>query len=46
MEIEGARMEVEMESKKIRLINNVKTKMEPQKLAQRNKANKSARVGG
>lgn len=46
MEIEGSRMEVEMESKKIRLINNVKTKVEPEKLAQRNKANKGARVGG
>ena len=46
MEIEGSRMEVEMESKKIRLINNVKTKMEPEKLAKKNKANGSQRVGG
>jgi LPS export ABC transporter protein LptC len=45
MALEGARMEVEMESKKIRLINNVKTKLEPEKLAKKNKGG-SARVGG
>jgi len=46
MELEGARMEVEMETKKIRLITNVKTKMEPEKLAKKNKGNSSQRVGG
>ncbi len=46
MELEGSRMEVEMESKKIRLIANVKTKMEPEKLAKKNKSNGSQRVGG
>ena len=46
MELEGARMEVEMESKKVRLINNVKTKMEPEKLAKKNKGSGSGRVGG
>ena len=46
MELEGSRMEVEMEAKKIRLITNVKTKMEPEKLAKKNKGNGSQRVGG
>ena len=46
MQLEGSRMEVEMESKKIRLIDNVRTKMEPEKLAKKNKGNGSQRVGG
>jgi LPS export ABC transporter protein LptC len=46
MELEGSRMEVEMEAKKIRLITNVKTKMEPEKLANKNKGNGRQRVGG
>ena len=46
MQLEGSRMEVEMESKKIRLIENVKTKMEPEKLAKKNKGNRSQRIGG
>jgi len=44
--LEGSRMEVEMETKKIRLINNVKTKVEPEKLAKKHKANGSGRIGG
>ncbi|MBM2803567.1 MAG: export transporter periplasmic protein LptC [Deltaproteobacteria bacterium] len=39
MELEGSRMEIEMEDKKIRLLQNVKTKIEPDKLA--NKRNKN-----
>jgi LPS export ABC transporter protein LptC len=46
MQLEGSRMEVEMESKKIRLIDNVKTKMEPEKLAKKNKGNGNQRIGG
>ena len=46
MELEGSRMEVEMEAKKIRLITNVKTKMEPEKLAKKNRGNERQRVGG
>ena len=46
MELEGSRMEVEMEAKKIRLITNVKTKMEPEKLANKNKGSGRQRVGG
>ena len=42
LEIEGASMEVELEGKKIRLLNNVKTKIEPDKLAK--KKNKTAAV--
>lgn len=47
LELEGASMEVELETQKIRLVNNVKTKIEPEKMA--NKKNKPApaqRIGG
>jgi LPS export ABC transporter protein LptC len=35
LEVEGSRMEVELEVKKVRLIQNVKTKIEPDKLARK-----------
>jgi LPS export ABC transporter protein LptC len=45
--VEGARMEVELEEKKIRLIQAVKTKIEPDKLAKKkNMAQSSSRIGG
>jgi LPS export ABC transporter protein LptC len=45
--IEGARMEVELEEKKIRLIRSVKTKIEPEKLGKKKAvAAKPARIGG
>jgi LPS export ABC transporter protein LptC len=45
--VEGSRMEVELEDKKIRLIQSVKTKIEPEKLAKKkNRAGSSPRVGG
>ncbi len=45
--LEGSRMEVELEAKKIRVIRNVKTKIEPEKLAKKkNIASASQRVGG
>lgn len=45
--LEGARMEVELEGKKIRLIQAVKTKIEPEKLAKKkNKAASSQPIGG
>jgi LPS export ABC transporter protein LptC len=34
VEVEGSRMEVELEDQKVRLLRNVKTKIEPQKIAQ------------
>ncbi|HEY7318353.1 MAG TPA: LPS export ABC transporter periplasmic protein LptC [Candidatus Binatia bacterium] len=37
LEAEGSRMEVELEVKKVRLIQNVKTKIEPDNLAKRDK---------
>ncbi len=46
MELEGASMEVELQDKKIRLLNNVKTKIEPQKLEKREKPAKSGQVVG
>jgi LPS export ABC transporter protein LptC len=45
--VEGARMEVELEEKKIRLIQAVKTKIEPEKLPKKkNVAQSSPRIGG
>jgi LPS export ABC transporter protein LptC len=45
--VEGARMEVELEDKKIRLIQSVKTKIEPDKLAKKKQmTNSSPKVGG
>lgn len=45
--VEGARMEVELETKKIRLIQAVKTKIEPDKLAKKkNIASTDLRIGG
>jgi LPS export ABC transporter protein LptC len=46
MELEGASMEVELQDRKVRLLNNVKTKIEPQKLAKREKPAKSSQVAG
>lgn len=43
LELEGSRMEVELESKKLRMLQNVKSRMEPDKLAKRNR--KSANGG-
>lgn len=45
--VEGARMEVELEDKKIRLIQSVKTRIEPEKLSRKKTlAASSPRVGG
>jgi len=45
--IEGASMEVELEEKKIRMVRDVKTKIEPEKLAnKKSKSSKSPRIGG
>ena len=45
--VEGARMEVELEEKKIRLIQAVKTKIEPDKLAKKKSlAASSPRIEG
>jgi hypothetical protein len=45
--LEGARMEVELEEKKIRLIQAVKTKIEPDKLAKKKSlAASSPRIEG
>jgi len=45
--IEGASMEVELEGKKIRMVRDVKTKIEPDKLAnKKSKTSKSPRIGG
>jgi LPS export ABC transporter protein LptC len=45
--VEGARMEVELEGKKIRMIQAVRTKIEPEKLGKKKSlASASPRVGG
>ena len=44
--LEGGRMEVDLEEKKIRMIRAVRTKIEPEKLAKKkNMANASPRIG-
>ncbi len=45
--IEGASMEVELEGKKIRMVRDVKTKIEPEKLAnKKSQTANSPRIGG
>jgi LPS export ABC transporter protein LptC len=53
IELEGARMEVEIQDKKVRLVHAVKSKIEPEKLAKKEKLDKkkdspssTARIGG
>jgi LPS export ABC transporter protein LptC len=44
--IEGSTMEVELEVKKLRLVRNVKTKIEPDKLAQQDQKSATKRASG
>jgi LPS export ABC transporter protein LptC len=47
LNVEGARMEVELEEKKIRLVRDVRTRLEPDKLAKKkNKSGPAERIGG
>ena len=47
LNVEGARMEVDLEEKKIRLVRDVKTKLEPDKLAKKKtKSGSGERIGG
>ncbi len=46
IQLEGASMEVELDDKKIRLLRNVKTKLEPDKLVKRNKKSDMTRASG
>ena len=47
IELEGARMEVEIQDKKVRLIRDVKSKIEPEKMAKKkNRPSSSAPIGG
>jgi LPS export ABC transporter protein LptC len=47
IEVEGSRMEVELEVKKVRLVQNVKTKIEPDKVSRKDKeANPKQMSGG
>ena len=46
IELEGSSMEVELQGKKVRLLRNVKTKLEPEKLAKKDKTPKSRPLAG
>ena len=47
IETEGARMEVELQEKKVRLLREVKTKIEPEKLAKKkNNSSPTSQIGG
>lgn len=46
LEAEGSRMEVELEVKKVRLLQNVKTKIEPDKLAKKDKKSAPDQMSG
>jgi LPS export ABC transporter protein LptC len=46
LEVEGSRMEIEMEVKKVRLVQNVKTKIEPDKLAIKDKRSDPKQMSG
>lgn len=46
IELEGSSMEIELQDKKVRLLRNVKTKLEPQKLAKKEKPPKPSQVVG
>ena len=46
MAVEGSRMEVELEDKKMRLLQNVKTKIDPDKLSKKNRDEKKQMNGG
>jgi LPS export ABC transporter protein LptC len=46
LELEGSRMEVELETKKLRMLQNVKSRMEPDKLAKRNRKSDTKSANG
>src|SRR5215467_706741 len=46
LQVEGSSMQVELEDKKVRLLQNVKTKLEPQKLAKKNKTAQTNQMSG
>jgi LPS export ABC transporter protein LptC len=46
IELEGSSMEVELQDKKVRLLRNVKTKIEPEKLAKKEKTTKPSPIFG
>jgi LPS export ABC transporter protein LptC len=45
-ELEGSSMEIELESQKVRLVSNVKTKIEPGKIEKKKKETKQTHVAG
>jgi LPS export ABC transporter protein LptC len=46
MELEGSSMEVELQAKKVRVLRNVKTRIEPDKLSKKQKPSKPGPVAG
>jgi LPS export ABC transporter protein LptC len=46
LELEGSSMEIELETKKVRMLQNVKSRMEPDKLAKRSRKSDTKSVSG
>lgn len=46
VELEGSRMEVELQVKKVRMVRDVKTKIEPEKVAKKDKESKARQMSG
>src|ERR1700756_5572198 len=46
LQMEGSSMQVELDEKKVRLIQNVKTKLDPQKLAKKKKMGQTSQMSG
>jgi LPS export ABC transporter protein LptC len=46
LELEGSSMEIELETKKLRMLQNVKSRMEPDKLAKRSRKSDTKSVSG
>ena len=44
--VEGSSMEVELEDKKVRLLQNVKTKLDPDKLGKKKKRAETSQMNG
>jgi len=46
VELEGSRMEIELQVKKVRMLQNVKTKIEPEKIAKKDKESNARQMSG
>jgi LPS export ABC transporter protein LptC len=46
VELEGSRMEIELQVKKVRMVQNVKTKIEPEKVAKKDRESNARQMSG